>query len=65
MTGTVDGKPFAVQGALDWAPTKSGPGYEWISFLAIGAAVMYGAFLLFAKRARPDKPHGRSAGARS
>jgi len=65
VTGTVDGKPFAVQGALDWAPTKSGPGYELISFIAVGAAVLYGAFLLFAKRARPGKPQGQSAGARS
>jgi hypothetical protein len=65
VTGTVDGEPFAVQGALDWSPKKSGPGYEWISFLAIGAAVLYGAFLLFARRARPDKPHGQGAGAGS
>lgn len=51
VTGTVDAKPFTVVGSLDWAPSKSGPGYQWISYLAIGAAVLYGAFIVFAKRA--------------
>jgi hypothetical protein len=50
VKGLVDTTPFAVEGSLDWAPTKSGPGYEWISYLAIGAAVLYGAFLVFTKR---------------
>jgi hypothetical protein len=48
--GTVDGKPFKIVGSLDWGPTPSGPGYEWISFLVIGGGVLYAAFLLFAKR---------------
>lgn len=51
VTGTVDAKPFVVEGSVDWAPKKSGPGYQWISYLAIGAAVIYGAFLVFTKRA--------------
>ena len=50
VTGTVDTKAFSVEGSLDWAPKKSGPGYQWISYLAIGAAVVYGAFLVFTKR---------------
>jgi hypothetical protein len=56
VDGSVDAKPFSVQGSLEWAPTKSGPGYEWISFLAIGAALLYGAFLLVVRRpaARAD-----------
>jgi hypothetical protein len=61
VTGTVDSKPFAVEGSLDWAPTKSGPGYQWISYLAIGAAVVYGAFLVFTKRTGPG-PAPTSAG---
>jgi hypothetical protein len=48
--GTVDGKPFEIVGSLDWGPTPSGPGYEWISFIVIGGGVLYAAFLLFAKQ---------------
>jgi hypothetical protein len=51
VPGTVDGRPFVVEGSLEWAPTKSGPGYEWISYLAIGAAVLYGAYIVLVKRA--------------
>jgi hypothetical protein len=51
VDGTVDGKPFVVDGSLDWTPGKSGPGYEWLSFLAIAGAVLYVAFALISRRA--------------
>jgi hypothetical protein len=50
VTGTVDARPFQIVGSLDWAPTKSGPGYLWVSYLAIGFGVVYAAFLIFSKR---------------
>src|SRR4051794_16176915 len=50
--GTVDGKPFMVDGSLDWNPGKSGPGYEWLSFLALAGAGLYVAFVLISKRRR-------------
>jgi hypothetical protein len=52
VTGAVDARPFEIVGSLDWAPTKSGPGYQWISYLAIAFGVSYAAFLVFAKRRR-------------
>jgi hypothetical protein len=51
--GTVDGQRFQIVGSLDWAPPKGGPGYQWISFGVIAAGVLYGAFLLLTRRARP------------
>ena len=50
IDGTVDSKPFQIVGSLDWAPTKSGPGYIWISYIVIAGGVLYAAFLLFARR---------------
>jgi hypothetical protein len=50
VDGTVDGKPFAVEGSLDWAPTKSGPGYQWISYLAIGGFLFYALFAVVSGR---------------
>ena len=50
IAGTVDGKPFQIVGSLDWGPTKSGPGYVWISYVVIAGGVLYAAFLLFARR---------------
>jgi hypothetical protein len=50
VTGTVDARPFSIVGSLDWGPTKSGPGYLWISYLVIGFGAVYAGFLLFSKR---------------
>jgi hypothetical protein len=50
VDGTVDTRPFAIVGSLDWAPTKSGPGYVWISYLAIAFGVLYAGFLILSKR---------------
>jgi hypothetical protein len=64
VTGTVDGRPFAVEGSLEWEPTESGPGLEWISYLAIGGGVLYAAFLLLVQRRRPGAERRRRADAR-
>jgi hypothetical protein len=50
VAGTVDARPFEIAGSLDWAPTKSGPGYQWISYLAIAFGVLYAGFLILSKR---------------
>jgi hypothetical protein len=50
IAGTVDRKPFRIVGTLDWGPTKSGPGYQWISYIVIAGGVLYAAFLLLARR---------------
>jgi hypothetical protein len=54
--GTVDRRRFQIVGTLDWGPTKSGPGYQWISFIVIAAGVLYAAFLLFTRRAAKPSP---------
>ena len=48
-----DGKPFAIEGELEWSPKKSGPGYEWISFLAIGVGALYVIYLVISRRRSP------------
>jgi len=50
IPGTVDGKPFAIHGSIAWEPKSSGPGYEWISYLALGGGVLYVAYVLVARR---------------
>jgi hypothetical protein len=50
IAGTLDRKPFQIVGSLDWGPTKSGPGYVWISYIAIAGGLVYAAFLLLARR---------------
>jgi hypothetical protein len=50
IPGTVDGKPFAIHGSIAWEPKASGPGYEWISYLALGGAALYVAYVLVARR---------------
>ena len=50
IPGTVDGKPFAIHGTIAWEPKSSGPGYEWISYVALGGAVLYVAYVLVARR---------------
>ncbi len=65
VTGTVDGKPFAIEGALEWSPKKSGPGYEWISFLAIGVGALYVVYLVISRRrSPPGRPARADAPAR-
>lgn len=59
--GTVDGEPFVVDGSLDWNPTKSGPGYEWLSFLAFAGAAVYVAFVLIVKRRSRTRLTNRAA----
>jgi hypothetical protein len=50
IPGTVDGKPFVIHGSIAWEPKSSGPGYEWISYLALGGGVLYVAYVLVARR---------------
>ena len=50
IPGTVDGKPFAIQGTIAWEPKSSGPGYEWLSYLALGGGALYIAYVLVARR---------------
>jgi len=47
VTGTVDAKRFAIVGSLDWAPTKSGLGWQWLLVPILGAALLYGLFVSF------------------
>jgi len=61
VSGTVDGKRFVVDGSLDWSPGKSGPGYQWLSFIAIGGAVFYIAFVLISRRGTREPPTGTTA----
>ena len=50
IPGTVDGKPFAIHGTITWEPKPSGPGYQWISYLALGGGALYIAYVLVARR---------------
>ncbi|HEY3183354.1 MAG TPA: hypothetical protein VGJ77_10995 [Gaiellaceae bacterium] len=47
VSGTVDAKRFAIIGSLDWAPTKSGLGWQWLLVPVLGAALLYGLFVSF------------------
>lgn len=48
--GTADGRPFMIHGTLAWQPKRSGPGYEWISYVALGGGAFYIAALVVARR---------------
>ena len=48
--GTVDGAPYAIRGSIAWEPKSSGPGYEWISYIALGGGAAYIAYLVVARR---------------
>lgn len=50
VDGTLDGRPFQIDGSLDWAPRKSGPNYEWLSLVAIGAFGLYVLYALVGRR---------------
>jgi len=50
IPGTVDGKPFAIHGTITWEPRPSGPGYQWISYLALGGGALYIAYVFVARR---------------
>jgi len=50
IPGTVDGKPFAIHGTIVWEPKSSGPGYQWISYLALGGGALYIVYVLVARR---------------
>lgn len=50
VRGSVDGERFAISGALEWQPKKSGPGLEWISYVVIAGGIAYAVFLLVVRR---------------
>jgi hypothetical protein len=47
VSGTVDAKRFTILGSLDWAPPKSGLGWQWLLVPVLGAALLYGLFVSF------------------
>ena len=52
VDGTIDGKPFAVHGSLEWFPAKSGLGWQWLLVPILGGALVYAFFLTFVSRRR-------------
>jgi hypothetical protein len=50
VDGTVDGTPFAIHGSLDWAPTKSGLGWQWLLVPILLGGAAYALFLTFVSR---------------
>jgi hypothetical protein len=60
VQGTVGAKPFTIVGSLDWAPTKSGLGWQWLLVPVLAGGALYALFLTFFARRR--RASARTAG---
>jgi hypothetical protein len=52
VSGTVDAKRFTIVGSLDWSPTKSGLGWQWLLVPVVAGGAIYALFLTFAATRR-------------
>jgi len=52
VEGTVGGAPFAIDGSLEWAPPKSGLGWQWLLVPVLAGATLYAFVLTFVTRPR-------------
>lgn len=46
VDGTVDGRPFSIEGTLEAVSAEGGVGYQWISYIAIGGFLCYLGFIV-------------------